>query len=143
MTSIMATPPHPAPLRRATVVNSDMQSQESGTADLGSAAPCSGTGEAEAEGPSNLLRLESHADITVARRLLASARERAAAGGDVVLDCSALVRLDGAGAQLLIALKRKLESQGRRLLLQSVPERVFGSMLSNGVGAALVAAEAR
>ena len=94
-------------------------------------APCAAT-------PPNVMRLEGNADISAARRLVASARERAAAPGDVIVDASGLGRLDGAGAQVLIALQRNLAASRRRLVVEGVPERTFGMMLLTGVAQALV-----
>jgi anti-anti-sigma regulatory factor len=94
-------------------------------------APCAATSP-------NVLRLEGNADIAAARRLVAIARERAAAPGDVVVDASGLGRLDGAGAQILIALQKTLAESGRRLVVEGVPERSFAMMLLTGVGQALV-----
>jgi ABC-type transporter Mla MlaB component len=86
----------------------------------------------------SVLRLEGNADIMAAQRLWIAAGEHAAACGDVLVDCSSLGRIDGAGAQILLALKKTLASRGRCLRLQSVPERAFGMLLQSGVGEALI-----
>ncbi len=54
------------------------------------------------------------------------------------MDASGLGRLDGAGAQILIALQKTLAESGRRLVVEGVPERSFAIMLLTGVGQALV-----
>ena len=88
-----------------------------------------------------VLALTGAADITTAKRLLASAREHAAAGGDLIVDCAALERLDGAGVQILLALKREVEKAGRSFRMEAVPERAFGLLLLSGMGQALVSQE--
>jgi len=88
----------------------------------------------------NVLRIEGVADITRAARLLETARERAAAPGDVVVDCSAVERLDASAVQVLLALKKKLAESGRSMTIQAIPERACGLLFATGAGQALAVA---
>jgi anti-anti-sigma regulatory factor len=91
-------------------------------------------GEAE---PYTLV-LDGSGDLSAAHRLLAAARECAAANGDVVVDCAAVERFDGASIQVLLALKAKLESSGRVLHMGSMPADCFSFLLATGVAQAFV-----
>src|SRR5277367_4894252 len=85
----------------------------------------------------NILLLEGSADPSTAQRLLAAARQCAAADGDVVVDCAAVERLDGACIQVLLALRAKLASSGRALRMTGLPADSFSILLATGVAQAL------
>jgi anti-anti-sigma regulatory factor len=71
------------------------------------------------------LRLSGVVGIAEARELAAAARAAMTAGGkDVVVDLHAARVLDTSAAQVLLALKRALTSQGRTLRLDSVPPAI-------------------
>lgn len=87
---------------------------------------------------SNVLALDGAVDVSAARRIREAARSCANSEGDVTVACAGLERLDAAGVQVLLALKKRLEGAGRAMHIDDVPERVFGLLLVTGAGHALV-----
>jgi ABC-type transporter Mla MlaB component len=75
--------------------------------------------------------------------LHAAALTAAAAGADVVIDCAEVQQLSAAVAQILIALKREVESAGRRFQLANVPATVQRFLDLTGLGPVLADKGAR
>jgi anti-anti-sigma factor len=69
--------------------------------------------------------------------LHAAALTAARAGADVVIDCADVEHLGAAVVQILIALKRDVETAGRRFQLSNLPASVQSFLDITGLGRAL------
>lgn len=65
--------------------------------------------------------LEGAVTIGLASVLKDVACRQLRAGGDLALSCARLEQIDTSGIQILLALRRELAEDGRRLELQEVP----------------------
>ena len=81
--------------------------------------------------------LEGVVNIATVRLLHDAARQLAEGEGNVAVSCAGLERLDTAGAQVLLALKRRLEAKGHTLHMRDVPERVIRLLSVAGIAKAL------
>jgi ABC-type transporter Mla MlaB component len=87
------------------------------------------------------LALHGTIDVFLARELLDHARRAFAGAGDVRIDCAALERLDTSALQILLALQRELQEQGRRLELRAVNDQVGAFLAFGGAERLLLQAE--
>ncbi|HYD51782.1 MAG TPA: STAS domain-containing protein [Gemmatimonadaceae bacterium] len=77
-----------------------------------------------AVGDARHLHLHGTVGVFLADELLAAARTLGAEARDVVVRCERLEHLDASAAQTLLALRKRLVSLGRVLLLADVPAAV-------------------
>lgn len=88
------------------------------------------------------LRLSGAVDVARVRELLDAARSCAAGRSRVVIECSAVERLDAAGLQVLLALAKKLQSVNFDVRLRSPSEAVLAAVRLAGVESELPIDEA-
>jgi anti-anti-sigma factor len=79
------------------------------------------------------LNLSGVVDVSEARALHAAAREAVGATGPVVVRLERLEALDTAGTQVLLALRRSLEAEGRALRFEGVPSRIADAWRQAGL----------
>jgi anti-anti-sigma factor len=79
------------------------------------------------------LRLSGAVDVSRVRALLDAARSCGAGRSPVVIECSAVERLDAAGLQVLLALAKKLQSVNLDVRLRSPSEAVLAAVRLAGV----------
>jgi len=83
------------------------------------------------------LELEGIVDISRADDLHAQARAMVLQSGNVTVRCAKLERVDVSGAQVLIALRRRLRGEGRDFYVADVPPNVLASLAQAGLVEAL------
>lgn len=76
-------------------------------------------------------------DVSRARELWEFALDQAMTTAPVKLDCSAVERIDSSAVQILVALHRVIERQGRAFELHHLRETISEELNRVGLGAAL------
>ncbi|MGA2447058.1 MAG: STAS domain-containing protein [Polyangiaceae bacterium] len=93
----------------------------------------SNVGIAERSERPRTLRLSGAVDVARVRPLLDVARSCGAGGSPVIIECSAVERLDAAGLQVLLALAKKLRSANLDVKLRGPSEAVLEAVRLAGV----------